>query len=263
MYWDAPPARALREAGIAVYRAIESAVDAVATLVDAAPRLSPISLLPKVAPPLARVGYADARAALAAAGVSFGAARTVSTRDEAAAAAAALGYPVVLKALGALHKSDGGGVVVGLASEAALVDAVDRLGAAEYSVETLEDTSTGLELLVGARWDPRFGAVVVVGAGGVNTELFRDTASALAPIDADAAEALVHRLACAPLLTGARGRAPLDVRAAAEAVAALSRFAAAHPELAELEVNPLLVRQEGAVGLDARFVREVSDTSGV
>jgi len=105
--------------------------------------------------------------------------------------------------------------------------------------------------------------VVVVGAGGVDAELFRDTASALAPIDADAAEALVLRLACAPLLTGARGRAPLDVRAAAEAVAALSRFAAAHPELAELEVNPLLVRREGAVGLDARFLGEVSDAGGV
>jgi hypothetical protein len=62
------------------------------------------------------------------------------------------------------------------------------------------------------------------------------------------------RLACAPLLTGARGRPPLDLRAAAEAVAAVSHFAAAHPDLAELEVNPLLVREEGAVGLDARFV---------
>jgi hypothetical protein len=93
----------------------------------------------------------------------------------------------------------------------------------------------------------------------VHAELFRDTASALAPIDAGEAEALLTRLRCAPLLTGARGRAPLDIRAAAEAVAALSQFAAAHPELAELEVNPLLVRREGAVGLDARFV-QVSGT---
>jgi hypothetical protein len=105
--------------------------------------------------------------------------------------------------------------------------------------------------------------VVVVGAGGVHAELFRDTASALAPIDAAAAEALLLRLACAPLLKGTRGRASLDVRAAADAVAVLSHFAAAHPELAELEVNPLLVRREGVVGLDARFVEQVSDTSGV
>jgi acyl-CoA synthetase (NDP forming) len=179
------------------------------------------------------------------------------------AAAAELGYPVVLKALGALHKSDGGGVVVGVADEGALIATVDRLAAVWYSVERHEDTSAGFELLVGARWDPRFGAVVVVGAGGVHAELFRDTASALAPVDLDGAEALMRRLACAPLLAGARGRAPLDVSAAAETIAALSQFAAAHPELAELEVNPLLVRTHGAVALDARFVPKVSDTESV
>jgi len=132
---------------------------------------------------------------------------------------------------------------------------IDRLRAPSYSVEKMEPTAAGFELLVGARRDPRFGAVVVVGAGGVHAEVFRDTASALAPVDVEGAEALVRSLACAPLLEGTRGRAPLDVHAAAEAIAALSRFAAAHPELAELEVNPLLVGAHGAVGLDARFVR--------
>ena len=254
MYWDAPPARALREAGIAVYRAIESAVDAVATLAaDVRPSV-PVAVPPAPAEPITATGYADARAVLGEAGVSFVAARVAVTADDAAEAALALGYPVVLKALGALHKSDDGGVVIGLADEVALRAAVDRLGASSYSVEALEDTSAGFELLVGAHWDPRFGAVVVVGAGGVHAELFRDTASALAPIGADGAEALLRRLACAPLLTGARGRPPLDLRAGAEAVAAVSRFAAAHPDLAEVEVNPLLVREHGAVGLDARLV---------
>jgi acyl-CoA synthetase (NDP forming) len=263
MYWDAPPARALREAGIAVYRAIESAVDAVASLVRDARPSTPVPGLPAAAEAVTETGYAAARATLAAAGVPFGAARAASSRDEVVAAAAELGYPVVLKALGALHKSDGGGVVVGVADEGALIAAVDRLAAVWYSVERHEDTSAGFELLVGARWDQRFGAVVVVGAGGVHAELFRDTASALAPVDLDGAEALMRRLACAPLLAGARGRAPLDVSAAAETIAALSQFAAAHPELAELEVNPLLVRTHGAVALDARFVPKVSDTESV
>ena len=252
MYWDAPPARALREAGIAVYRAIESAVDAVATLAADTHPSAPVPMLPKPAPPVAATGYGEARTELAAAGVAFVQARIVSTRADALAAAAELGYPIVLKALGALHKSEGGGVVVGLADEAALGAALDRLAAESYSVEALEDE--GFELLVGARWDPRFGAVVVVGAGGVHAEVLRDTASALAPIGVDEAEALLRRLACAPLLAGARGRPSLDLRAAAEAVAAVSRFAAAHPELAEVEVNPLLVREHGTVGLDARFV---------
>jgi hypothetical protein len=86
--------------------------------------------------------------------------------------------------------------------------------------------------------------------------VLHDVAVALAPVDEAAARELIGSLASAPLLLGARGRPPLDVGAAARAVAALSRFAAAHPEVAEVEVNPLLVRGEGAgvAGLDARIV---------
>jgi succinyl-CoA synthetase beta subunit len=82
----------------------------------------------------------------------------------------------------------------------------------------------------------------------------RDVRLALAPAGADELEALLLSLRGAGILTGARGRAPVDVRAAAEAAAALSRVAAAHPEIAEIEINPLLVTPGGAVGLDARVV---------
>ena len=114
--------------------------------------------------------------------------------------------------------------------------------------------AAGFELLVGARRDPRFGPLVVVAAGGLHAETLRDVAVGLAPVDEEAALELVRSLASVPLLTGARGRPPLDVDAAAGAVAALSHFAASHPEIAEVEVNPLLVRREGAVGLDSRIV---------
>ena len=253
MHWSAPPARALLAADVPVFRHIESAVAALAALGrDGSP--APLPQLPPVAAPVRATDYAAARAALAEAGVPFGEARTVGSADEAAAAANDVGYPVVLKALGSLHKSDTGDVVLGLPDETELRAAVARLAAPSYSVEAAEDTAVGLELLVGARWDVRFGPVVVVGAGGIYTELLADTAVALAPIDEAAAEELLRSLRCAPLLDGVRGRASLDVGAAAAAVAALSRFAAAHPELAELEVNPLLVRREGAVGLDARLI---------
>ena len=112
----------------------------------------------------------------------------------------------------------------------------------------------GLELLIGARWDPHFGPVVLAGSGGVFAEVLRDTAVALAPVDSDQARAMLDGLRCAPLLHGARGRAPLDVAAAAAALVALSRVAAAHPEVAELEINPLLVLPAGALALDARAV---------
>jgi acetate---CoA ligase (ADP-forming) len=255
MYWDSPPARELRAAGIPVYRAVESAVAALDVLAaDAVLHPSPIPELPPAAAAVTGDGYTEARAALAAAGVPFGAAQTVDGVEGALAAAAELGYPVVLKALGALHKSDAGGVALGLQTPEALIAAVERLSTAEYSVERSEDTANGFELLVGARRDVRFGPIVVVGAGGTYTELFRDTATGLAPLEPSEAESLLRSLACAPLLEGARGRPPLDLPAAASVVAALSRFAAAHPEIEELEVNPLLVRRVGAVGLDARIV---------
>jgi len=102
--------------------------------------------------------------------------------------------------------------------------------------------------------DESFGPIILVGAGGLYTETLADTAVALAPVDEVEAEQLLRSLRCAPLLLGARGRPALDLAAAARALAALSRFAAERPEVAEVEINPLLVRREGAVGLDARIV---------
>jgi acetate---CoA ligase (ADP-forming) len=259
MYPTTPPAGTLRSAGVPVYPAIEAAVDAIATLVAAAaPRPPALPPLPPPAPSLSDASYPTARAALAEAGVRFGAARAAGNRADVLAAAAEVGYPVVLKASDLLHKSDAGGVVLGLRDEAelgaAFDDLVARLGTRAFSVEAAEEVAAGFELLVGARRDPRFGPLVVVGAGGVHAEVFRDTAAALAPIDETEAERLIRSLVSTPLLTGARGRPSLDLAAAARAVAALSRFAAEHPEVAEVEVNPLLVRVEGAVGLDARIV---------
>ena len=178
--------------------------------------------------------------------------------DEARAAASELGYPVVVKALGLLHKSDAGGVALGLADDAAVtaaaLDMEARLAPEGYSVESLVDTSGGVELIVGCKRDERFGPIVLVGVGGVYAELLHDVKVALAPAGADELETLILSLRGAGILTGARGRTPVDVRAAAEAASALSRVAAAHPEIAEIEINPLLVMPVGAVGLDARIV---------
>jgi acetate---CoA ligase (ADP-forming) len=123
-----------------------------------------------------------------------------------------------------------------------------------YSVEAMAPLSRGLELIVGARRDPRFGPILLVGAGGLYAEVVKDVAVALAPVTEEAAEALFRSLRIAPLLNGARGRPAVDTAAAASAAAALSRFAAEHPEIAEVEINPLLVLPDGALGLDARIV---------
>jgi acetate---CoA ligase (ADP-forming) len=265
MHPQAPAAKALRRGGVPVYRTIERAVRVLARLAAAERKPRGVPALPEPARPPASpvVDYEHARALLAAGGVPFVPARTVSDEDQAAAAAAELGYPVVLKALGLLHKSDVGGVVTGVRDEGELRTACsdfrERLAPAAVSVEPMAPVDDGVELLVGARWDARFGPVALVGLGGVFTEVLSDVAVALAPVDDATARELLLSLRAAPLLKGARGRRAVDLDAAAAAVAALSQVAAAHPEIAEIEVNPLLVLPEGALGLDARVVLRSDD----
>ena len=176
------------------------------------------------------------------------------------AAATELGYPVALKAAGLLHKSDAGGVVLGIDDAEALAAAVvglrERLGplADDLALERMAPVCEGVELLVGCRRDARFGPLLTVGMGGLYTEVLADVRTALAPVNESVAERLLLELRGAPLLRGARGRPALDVAAAARAAAALAPFAAGHPEVAAVEVNPLLVLPEGVVGLDARLV---------
>jgi len=115
-------------------------------------------------------------------------------------------------------------------------------------------TTGGTELILGTLSDPVFGPVVMVGLGGIFAEIFEDTALRLAPVSEAEAHAMLRALRAFPLLDGARGRAPADLDAAAAAVAALSRFAARHAaDIAEIDINPMLVRArgQGAVALDA------------
>jgi acetate---CoA ligase (ADP-forming) len=248
LYPDSAAARAL---GALVYREIEQAVDALALLATPfEPR--PIPELPDPRPIPAAADYFASRALVAAAGIGLPEARHVRTVAEARAAAAELGPPLVLKRLGESHKSDGDGVALGLAEDD-VAAAFARLGP-DCSLERLEPSEGGIELIVGVRRDPRFGPLLLVGLGGVHAEVLADFAIALAPLDAGGAEELLRSLRGAPLLLGARGRPPVELRAAADAAAALSELAAAAPAIRELEVNPLLVRPDGAVALDARVV---------
>ena len=260
MYWQAPAPVALREHGVAVYRELEGALRGLGALVSrGADAASGVPVLPEpVAPPLATAEYWEARELLEAAGIRFAGARRARDVAEALAAAEEVGYPVVLKALGRLHKSEGGGVAIGLAGPDALRESFAAMEATlappEYSVERTAPVAEGVELIVGARRDPRFGPVALVGTGGIFAEVLADVRVALAPLDVDGAVELIGSLRSAPLLAGARGRPALDVQAAARVAAALSRVAAQRPEIAEIEINPLLVTAEGALGLDARVV---------
>ncbi|WP_405577528.1 acetate--CoA ligase family protein [Streptomyces sp. NBC_01092] len=257
MYPDSPSCRILAAAGVPVFGATEDAARALAAAAHGAPRTG-VTPLPPPATPLRESGYPETRRALEAAGLAFPAAREIHDEAELRAATEEFTGPYVLKALHLLHKSDAGGVALGLAGPDELLAAFRemhaRLGASSYSVEAMADLSDGIELIVGVNRDPRFGPVAMVGLGGVLAEALHDIAFTLAPVPADRALHLLRGLRTAALLDGVRGRPPVDIDAAARAIETITAFAAAHPEIAEIEVNPLLVRPDGALALDSRAV---------
>jgi acyl-CoA synthetase (NDP forming) len=260
MYPHSPPAEALRSRQVPVYDDIAGAARMLARIVEWRGQTpTGVPTLPDQAThQLIQQGYFEARELLSGVGIPFVEAHRVTTLAEAQSAARELSFPVVLKALVSSHKSDAGGVRLGIAGEgeleAVFTDMVSRLKPAAFSVERMVDSTGAVELLVGVRRDPSFGPIVVIGMGGLYAELLEDLAVALAPLAHEEAEQLVKSLRAAPLLTGARGRPPLNVAGAALVAVHLSKLAAARGDLAEVEINPLLVRRTEVIALDARVV---------
>jgi acetyl-CoA synthetase (ADP-forming) len=217
--------------------------------------------------PSGPLGEAETKALLATYGIPVNAGRLASTPDEAVESARAIGYPVALKAAipGLIHKSDAGAVVLNLTTDDAVRSAYNQIasrlaqpaarGPRPVTVLVQQMVHGDTELIVGVKHDAQFGPVVLVGAGGVLVELLRDVQLALAPLGPRAALDLLRRLRAWPLLAGTRGRPALDVATLAEVICRVSWLAHDCGErLAELDINPLIVLEDGAVAVDARAV---------
>ncbi len=215
---------------------------------------------------------ADALELLAAHGVPVVPMRRARTRDEAVAAPNELGYPVAMKVLSSdiTHKSDVGGVELGVADAAGAAAAHDRLlgrvraaaPGARIDGVLVARMVRGVECILGVHRDPVLGHVVMLGAGGVQAELLRDVSFRIAPVDLRQARAMIGELRTAALLNGFRGAPPADVDALAQAIVRLSQFAvAAGDSLESVDVNPFAVlpRGQGAVALDAVVVGRGTD----
>jgi acyl-CoA synthetase (NDP forming) len=198
----------------------------------------------------------EAKAALAAFGLRVPHSKTV-TRDEVAAAATALGFPVVVKvaSVDLAHKSDVGGVVLNVRSAEEAAAAAEHLSALTQRFLVEEMITGGVaEILVGAVVDAQFGLTLVIGAGGVLTELMQDSVSLLPPFTQTSIAAGLEELTVYKILRGFRGRPPADVPALVSAIVAVGRYAEANLDsLVELDVNPVIVRPAGAgaVAVDA------------
>lgn len=258
---DSDTSQVLWDSGVPAFGRVEDAVGVVAALgglrVPSSVRSAPERTQSAGA---LRAGYWAARDLLAGAGVQFPRAQIVRGVDDLVHAGTQLSAPYVLKAGWLEHKTEVGGVVVGIADLAALATTFEdmraRLGDGDYVLEELDARPAGVEILVGARRDPDFGPVVVVGAGGAEAEVHRDTALELAPVSASSARAMLERLRCAALLHGWRGKPSVDIEGLAAVVSTVSEVIEHHSDIAEIELNPVRVTPDGALAVDALVTTE-------
>jgi acyl-CoA synthetase (NDP forming) len=199
-----------------------------------------------------------AAAVLGCFGVPVAPVRVVTNADDAVRAADTVGYPVVLKAAGAdlVHKSDVGGVALGLGDEREVRDAfttmTTALGARMTGAIVQHQCESGTELIVGSTQDPLFGPIVLFGLGGVTAELLADHALRNVPLTDEDAREQVRALRGSPLLFGYRGSEPVDVGAIENILLRVGQLADALPEVSELDLNPVIAGPDGVIAVDVK-----------
>lgn len=225
---------------------------AIAAKIGAGRDVAPAPLLHACAPEQVRtLSEAEAKAALAAYGLDIPGAGRAASAAEAGAVATRIGFPVVLKGEGIAHKTEAGAVVLGLGDAAAVAAAAEAMPTQSFLVEEMV-TGTLAELLVGVVADPAHGFVLTIGAGGVLSELLRDTTSLLLPVGRDDVRHALRRLRVAPLLDGYRGKPAAAIEGIIDAVMALQAYVTAHAaQVTEAEINPLICTSTRAIAVDA------------
>jgi acyl-CoA synthetase (NDP forming) len=214
----------------------------------------------------------EAKSLLHAAGVSVAQARLAQTRDGAVALAHDIGFPVVLKVCSAevTHKSDMGGVKLNLTSAEEVARAYDDIVQAMTRTQptaTLDGVSVqamarpGVEVIIGLTTDPQFGPLVMFGLGGVHVEVLKDVAFRLAPLSQHDAQVMIREIKGLPLLTGYRGQPAVDLTALEQVLLQLSALAEAHPEIKELDLNPVFAYANGCLAVDARVALHAAGTA--
>lgn len=213
------------------------------------------------------VGDAEGREIMEAYGIAIPRAQLASNPDQAVEIAQTIGYPVVMKITSPdiLHKTDIGGVKLNLVGDSDVRDTFDLLmyRASRYMPQAdiwgalvQEMVPQGKEVIIGINRDPQFGPMLLLGLGGIYVEVLKDVSLRIAPVARWVAEEMITDLRSYPLLRGFRGEKPSDLQAITECMLRVSQFAVDFPEIVELDINPLMVHEEGkgAVAIDMRLV---------
>ncbi len=250
------------KAGIPFLQGLQPTLRAINALWFHAQRAGRAPAVPEPAPP-SDLTPERLQAALQRYGIALPRSRVAVSAEEAAAAAAAIGFPVALKIRSAdiVHKTEAGGVRLDLRGRQEVIDAAAALmksARAAYPAAAIDgflvqEMLSGTECIMGARTDPLYGPLLLIGSGGVLVELIRDVSLRLLPVTAADIAAMIEECKLKTLLAGFRGRPSADRGALEAAALALSRFYLDHrARIEEIEINPLIVRASGAVAVDVR-----------
>lgn len=178
-----------------------------------------------------------------------------TSKDELAEFANRVGYPVVAKVVGPVHKSDVGGVALNIRSKEVLAAEFDRMmQIPEATAVMVQKMIKGTELFIGAKYEERFGHVVLCGLGGIFVEALRDVSSGLAPLSYEEAYSMIHSLRAYKILKGTRGQKGINERKYAEIIVRLSTLLRFATEIKEIDINPLLADDNDVIAVDARIL---------
>ncbi len=209
----------------------------------------------------------ESKELLRGAGISITPTKLARAKEEAISIAAEMGFPVVLKIVSpdVIHKSDAGGVKLGLGSEQEVADAYDEIMASvkqRQATAKVEGVSVqqmarpGVEVIIGMSQDPQFGPVLMFGLGGILVEILKDVSFRIVPLTARDAREMIRDIKGYPVLEGCRGQEPADIPFLEDQLLKVSQFVEQNPEIRELDLNPVFAYSDGAVAVDARVVLE-------
>lgn len=194
------------------------------------------------------------RELLRAAGIPYVREFVTSDKNDAVCFAGEIGFPVVAKCVGPVHKSDVGGVVLNIKSKEHLIIEFDRLmNIPQVDSVMIQPMLSGTELFIGAKYEPKFGHIVLCGLGGIFVEVLKDVASGLSPLTFQEASSMVRSLKAYPIIKGTRGQEGLNEQLFTEIIVRLSILLRFATEIKEMDINPLLANEKHVVAVDARI----------
>jgi acetyltransferase len=178
----------------------------------------------------------------------------VTSADDAVKASSSLGFPVVMKVVGPIHKSDVGGVVLNVKdSEMAAREFERMIKIQDTTAILIQPMLSGTELFIGAKAEEKFGHMILCGMGGIFIEVLKDVSAGLVPVGKEDASSMIKRLKSYKIIEGVRGQKGINQEAFADVIVRLSALLEAAPEISEMDLNPLLGNPEKVVAVDARI----------